>query len=157
PDGTYLVFSSERTGNREIFKVALDGTAPVQLTNTPYSDDDPSVSPDGSLIAYDSWPNGNADIFVMNADGSNVRRVYGTPAQEESPRFSPNGRLLVFTRTTQGGIGVTREVVVTDLAGSGEVVVASGHDGAFTNDGKEILYVDMDGQIKAAPAPQDIT
>jgi len=157
PDGSYLVFSSERTGNREIFKVAIDGSAPEQLTKTAYSDDDPSVSPDGTLIAYDSWPNGNADIHVMNADGTNVRRVYGTPAQEESPRFSPNGRLLVFNRTTQGGIGITREVVVTDLAGSGEVVVAAGHDGAFSPDGKEIVYIDMEGHIKAVPAPQDIS
>ncbi|MCU0726048.1 MAG: S41 family peptidase [Planctomycetes bacterium] len=156
PDGRHLVFCSEAAGNKDIWRVALDGSAPVQLTKTPYPDDDPGYSPDGTLIAYDSWPSGNADLYVMNADGSGPRRVYGTLAHEESPRFSPDGRLLVFARTSTSGTQTVREVLVTDLAGSGEVLIGEGHDGCFTRSGKEILYIDPQGQVKAAPAPQDI-
>ncbi len=156
PDGSYLVFASDRGAHRDIWKIALDGSPPVQLTNNPYSDDDPSVSPDGSLIAFDSWGHGNADIYVMNPDGSGVRRVYGTLAQEESPRFSPDSQLLVFTRTNVSGISFSRNVVVTDLQGSGEIILAEGSGGCFTPDGKEILYVSPDGKIKAIPAPTSI-
>jgi Tol biopolymer transport system component/C-terminal processing protease CtpA/Prc len=156
PDGRQLVYCSDAAGNKDIWRIALDGSAPVQLTKNPYPEDDPAFSPDGNLIAYDSWPSGNADIFVMNGDGSGARRVCGTLAHEESPRFSPNGRLLVFTRTSAEGTQTVREVLVTDLAGSGEIRIADGHDGCFTRNGKEILYVDPQGHIKVAPAPEDI-
>ncbi len=156
PDGSYLVFCSDRSKNKDIWKVDLVGSPPVQLTKNRFNEDDPCVSPNGRLIAFDAWANNRADIFLMNADGSGMRQVYGTIAQEESPRFSADGSLLVFTRTSTAGTSVTRHVVVTDLAGSGEVIVAEGSGGNFTPDGAEIIYVDNGGHLKAAPAPKDI-
>ena len=155
PDGQYLVFASDRAGKRDIWRVGVDGSSPVQLTNTPRSDDDPSVSPDGKFIAFDSQRSGNADLYIMNADGTKQRRIYGTLAHEESPRFSPNGRLLVFSRSNPNSR--SKRVVVTDLAGSGEVAIGVGSDGSFTPDGKHIVYVDARGEIKKSPAPTAIS
>ncbi len=155
-DGKSIVFCSDRAGNKDIWQVGLDGTPPVQLTKNRFNEDDPSVSPDGRFIAFDAWANNRADIYIMNIDGSGMRPVYGTIAQEESPHFSPDGRLLAFTRTATSGTSRSQQVVVTDLNGSGEVVVADGHAGVFTSDGSEIVYIDSRGRIKAAPAPTDI-
>lgn len=156
PDSNALVFCSERSGNKDIWRVGLDGTPPVQITKNRFNEDDPTVSPDGRYIAFDAWANNRADIYIMNVDGSGMRQVYGTIAQEESPHFSPDGRLLVFTRSATSGTSRSQQVVVTDLNGSGEVVVAEGSAGVFTPDGLEIVYIDGRGHIKAAPAPKDI-
>jgi len=155
PDGTYLIFCSDRSGNKDIWRQPIDGSAAVQLTNAEVAEDDPSVSPDGRMIAFDGHAAGNADIYVMNADGTGPRRVYGTPAQEESPRFSPDMRFLVFTRT-RTGLGMQRDVVVTDMAGTGEVVIGAGSSGVFSRDGSEIYYLNARGEIRVAPAPTSL-
>ncbi len=156
PDGRWLVYSADRGKHRNLWRVNADGSNPLQLTQAQFNCDDPSVSPDGKWIAFDSWAKGNADIYVMPAGGGQARFVYGTLAQEESPRWSPDGRLLVFTRTSSTGTAVTRQVVVTDLQGSGEVMIGDGRDGSFTPDGRDIVYADGRGLVKLAPAPTDV-
>ncbi|MCA8912107.1 MAG: PD40 domain-containing protein [Planctomycetes bacterium] len=156
PDGTSLVFCSTRSGNKDIWLKKIDGSPAVQLTTDKESDDDPIFSPDGRLIAFDSGRGGNADIYVMDADGGNQRRVYGTPAIEEVPSFSPDSRFIAFDRITRGASFFRQDLVVTDINGSGEVLVGEGSYASYTPDGKEILYVDADGKLTYAPAPAGI-
>jgi tricorn protease len=156
PDGQSLVFCSTRSGNKDIWLKRIDGSPAVQLTTDRADDDDPSFSPDGRLIAFDSSRGGNADIYVMNADGSNQRRVYGTPAIEEVPVFSPDGRFIAFDRITRGAAFFRQDLVVTDLNGSGEVLIGQGAYASYTPDGKEILFVDAQGQLEYVPAPTGI-
>lgn len=157
PDGTKLVFCSERSGNRDIWIQAIAGGQALQLTTAAQADDDPCFSPDGAMIAFDSARGGNTDIWIMKADGSDQRRVYGNTEIEESPSFSPDGRMIVFTRVIRGTTSVTTSVVVTDLVGSGEMVIAEGHHGKFTADGRGIFYIGgvvrSGGQLFVAPAP----
>ncbi len=158
PDGQALVFCSTRSGNKDIWMRRLDGSAEVQLTSDAANDDDPAFSPDGRFILFDSGrgaPN-SANIWIMDADGSNQRRVYGSTAIEEVPVMSPDGRFILFDRITRGGTFVRQEVVMTDLAGSGEVVIATGAHGCFTPDGKEILFVTADGKLNYTPTPLGI-
>ncbi|MCC6466034.1 MAG: PD40 domain-containing protein [Planctomycetes bacterium] len=157
PDSQALVFCSTRSGNKDIWLQRVDGTAPVQLTSHAADDDDPSFSPDGRFIAFDSNRGGNADIYVMDADGKNQRRVYGTPAVEEVPAFSPDGRFLVFDRVTQSSTFVRQEVIVTDLIGSGEVLLGAGAYASYTPDGRNIVYVNREGELVEVPAPVGIT
>ena len=156
PDGQSVVFCSTRSGNKDIWIKRLDGSPAVQLTTNMADDDDPTFSPDGRLIAFDSGRGGNADIYVMNADGSNERRVYGTPAIEEVPTFSHDSRFIAFDRITRGAAFFRQDLVVTDLAGSGEVLIGEGSYASFTPDGKEILYVDGEGKLQYVPAPTGI-
>ena len=156
PDGQSIVFCSTRSGNKDIWIKKIDGSPAVQLTFDAQSDDDPVFSPDGRLIAFDSARSGATDIWVMNADGSNQRRVYGSPAIEEVPVFSPDGRFIAFDRITRTGTFTRQELLVTDLAGSGEVMIGVGAYASFTPDGKEILFVDANGQLQYVPAPTGI-
>lgn len=158
PDGQSIVFCSERAGNKDIWLKRLDGSPAIQLTTDAASDDDPSFSPDGRSIVFDSArsnPNG-ADIWIMDADGSNQRRVYGSTAIDEVPVFTPDGRFIVFNRVVRMGPAVRQELMMTDLAGSGEVRIAAGAHASFTPDGKEILYVDLQGQLNYTPTPAGI-
>lgn len=158
PDGTALVFTSTRSGNKDIWLQKLDGTAAVQLTNNPANDDDAVFTPDGKQIVFDTARAGgnNADIWVMDADGKNQRRIYGTPAIEEVPAVSPDGRFIAFDRVTQGATFVRQEVLLTDFAGSGEVLIGQGSYPSFSPDGKNIMYVNPNGELVYAPTPAGI-
>src|SRR5690606_37250152 len=84
------------------------------------------------------------------------RRVYGTPAIEEVPVFSPDGRFIAFDRITRGAAFFRQDLVVTDINGSGEVLIGQGAYASYTPDGKEILFVDEQGQLEYVPAPTGI-
>ena len=50
PDGSFIVFTSDRTGSADLFLVKPDGTGLDQLTSDPAYDDQAAFSPDGALI-----------------------------------------------------------------------------------------------------------
>ncbi len=84
PDGTKIVFTSDRFGNNDIFVMNADGSNVRRLTTHPASDYEPTWSPDGQQIAFISDRDGNPDVFVMNVDGSNVHNITHTANREEN-------------------------------------------------------------------------
>ena len=58
----------------------LTAPNPINLTNHPAEDSNPSWSPDGTRIAFDSDRDGNLEIYVMEADGANPINLTNNPA-----------------------------------------------------------------------------
>ena len=52
PDGTRLVFSSSRSGNRNIWSAKADLSKPMALTSESPIDERPAYSPDGTQVAF---------------------------------------------------------------------------------------------------------
>ena len=101
PDGTKLLFQSNRDGNLEVYVMNADGSDPVNLTNNATAgantDSQPAYSPDGTRIAFQSNRDGNRNVHVMNADGSNVVNLTaGSPGDDSAPRWSPGGTKIAF-------------------------------------------------------------
>lgn len=95
-----LVYESRAPGNSDIFRVSLAGGAAVNLTNNPFADQYPRVSPDGTKILFQSNRDLNFDVYVMNLDGSAVRNLTANPADDRFASWAPDGTHVVWSRFT---------------------------------------------------------
>jgi TolB protein len=76
PDGQTIVYTSRaQTGDWEIYRLDLDSTTPVNLTNRAGSDTTPIFSPDGREIYFRTDAYGAWRVMAMALDGTNVRLV----------------------------------------------------------------------------------
>jgi Tol biopolymer transport system component len=88
PDGRTLAFVGRAArGQARIWKVAMDGSPPVAVTEGASKDDQPAWSPDGKYLAYVSEKAGNAELFLMRADGSGKTRLTRAPGADWLPRW----------------------------------------------------------------------
>jgi len=82
PDGSQVVFMSNRDGNWEIYVMSIDGSNQRRLTSNELSDWDPTWSPDGKKIAFVSDNVGGLyDIHIINSDGSGLTRIVENGSQ----------------------------------------------------------------------------
>ncbi len=153
-----IVFQSDRSGNRDIYRMNADGSNIVQLTRSEADDEYPVWSPDGRQIAFKSNRNGTFAIYIMDADGNNQRLVTSGPANDEDPAWSPDGKQIVFHSDRSG----TLQLFVMNVDGSGirRLNDTLGYNGnpAWSPDGRRIAYsgnrimgwnvylVDLDGR-----------
>jgi pSer/pThr/pTyr-binding forkhead associated (FHA) protein len=76
PDGSTVVFMSQRSGDWEIYRADMNGQNITALTSDDASDGLPTWSPDGKKIAFVSNQDGEWAIWDMDPDGSNQRRLF---------------------------------------------------------------------------------
>jgi TolB protein len=107
PDGTRIVFFSDRDGLPAIYTMNADGTnqkkAPIGLPGQKMGS--PSWSPDGKRIVFQSRTSGvldPPDIYVVNVDGSGLRNITNSSAWDESPVWSPDGSKIAFDSNATG-------------------------------------------------------
>ncbi|HEX8597954.1 MAG TPA: hypothetical protein VF952_05490 [Chloroflexia bacterium] len=114
-----IAFTSERTGNKDIWRINGDGTAPINLTNNPGADDDAAFSPDGSKIAFASARDaGDSEIYVMNNDGSSPVRLTNSPGKDYAPSWSPDGSRIVFVSERNN---LAADLYVMNANGTGQI------------------------------------
>jgi Tol biopolymer transport system component len=93
--------------SREIFKVGLDGTGLVQLTDgvLDTTSRTPRVDASGTWVVFESNadmdggnPDGGFEVWRVRTDGAGLERITGDPVQESgSPDISGAGDLVTFT------------------------------------------------------------
>jgi Tol biopolymer transport system component len=111
PDGKWVLYAGQETGNFDIYLLSTSGQNPINLTaDSPADDDEPAASPDGERIAFRSNRDGGG-IFVMGRTGEGVRRVTPTGVSVAfNPVWSPDGTEIAYT---------TENVQLTPMNGEG--------------------------------------
>ncbi|MFM8735274.1 MAG: biopolymer transporter Tol [Pirellulales bacterium] len=99
PDGSQVLFVSDRDGDPDIYLMDADGTNVRQLTNEPGYDGGPFFSPDGRWIAYrtDRVEKDLLQIHVMRADGSGDAAVTAGKGVHWAPYWHPTKPWLIWT------------------------------------------------------------
>jgi dipeptidyl aminopeptidase/acylaminoacyl peptidase len=122
PDGRSILFSANLSPNwqreplqSEVYRVSIDGGAPVALTSRDGPDDSPVVSPDGRHIAWVGFDDKklgyqNSRLSVMNLDGSDKRVLTGSLDRSvSSPQWAGDSR-SIYVRVEDRGVNRVEKV-----------------------------------------------
>jgi Tol biopolymer transport system component len=134
PDGNKIAFSSNRSGNTELWLCDRDASNAVQLTSLGSVSIGAAWSPDGRWIAFTSRPRGQADIYVIPAKGGAPRNLTNHPATDRLPTWSPDGKWIYFSSNRTGRFEIWK------MRGEG------GHADQVTKDGGEFAIESPDAK-----------
>lgn len=97
-DGTWVVFTSERNGSSDIYRVHPDGLGLERLTDDPSFDDQAALSPDNRQLAFVSTrAKGTADIWILGLDSGKLRNLTQGSGGNFRPSWSPDGQWIAFS------------------------------------------------------------
>ncbi|MCP4205303.1 MAG: protein kinase [bacterium] len=144
PDGEFIAYSSNLSGNAAIWLIDARGGEPIQLTDDPASDHAPSWFPDGRTIAFHSDRSGEIAIWkVPRLGGPATMLVPGGT----NPAISPDGTRIAFSKDAENGMA---RIAVASLLDPDRATILTGDDDGFWNhqdpswspDGEAICYSD---------------
>ena len=96
PDGEFLVYTAERNGEFDIYKISAKGGEEIRLTTARGLDDGPEYTPDGKYIYFNSARGGTMQIWRMKPDGSEQQQITSDKFNNWFPHISPDGKRIVF-------------------------------------------------------------
>ncbi len=165
PDGKYIIFTSTRSGDLELWRYEISGGELLQLTDTPGYDGGAFFSRDSKKIVWRaSRPEGKArdeyfklldeglvepgdlNIFIADIDGSDVEQVTELPGANWAPFFHPSGKKLLFCSNhhslEQGGRLFDIFMINTDGTGLEQITFSGTFDAfpMFSFDGKKLVF-----------------
>ncbi|MFQ5584936.1 MAG: hypothetical protein ACE5GL_10915, partial [Calditrichia bacterium] len=94
PDGTQIVFNSDRRGDMNIWLHSIINGSTRQLTDGPGGDYQPNWSPDQKKNVFFSTRSGNSDIWVVEVETGSLSQLTKNAALDMNPFFSPDGRMI---------------------------------------------------------------
>ena len=157
PDGSRIVFRSNRDGGGGLFWKVADGTGEVErlLESAAF------VAPygwtaDGRLVVE---RDGDIGVVTVEGDGT-LELLLGAEFNESTPAISPDGRWIAYASNESG----RAEVYVQpfpDMDGKWQVSVEGGREPVWAPDGRELFFTSAritdQGQFWAAPVETEPT
>jgi hypothetical protein len=93
-------FDAAAAGNRDIYRVALDGGELTRLTTAAGDDSHPAVAK-GTAV-FTSRRDGNAELYAVPSAGGAEARLTTTAANETDPAISRDGAMVAFVSDDAG-------------------------------------------------------
>jgi len=180
PDGRWLVFTSERRGNPDLYALDLQrGGPPHLLIDSERMEDQAAFSPDGKFLFFVSTYSGNADIYRLpfrpdkTVSMKDAKNLTHSPSADLRPSISPDGRIMAFS--SDRDLPIFAPISISRLR-SGDIWTVNLSDGALNRlthvsgtgwngspkwsaDGKQIVYYSwqlpprQDGPPASQPSP----
>jgi serine/threonine-protein kinase len=154
PDGERIVFSSNRTGDFDLYWKKADGSIDTEpLFQAEFLQFETSLSPDGKLLVYrEVHSSTGMDIWVLPLEGERKPQPFlNTSFSESTPMLSPNGRWLAYTSNESG----ERQVYVRTFpdvgGGRWQASTEGGQEPIWSRDGRELFYRSRDKKIVSVP------
>lgn len=100
PDGSQILFESDRSGNWDIFIMDLRDQRLTKLTDSPNDERRPSWHPDGQRILYESIQGEQDELHLLNVRTKEFSIILDKNALTGNynfARFSPDGQRIAFT------------------------------------------------------------
>lgn len=165
PDGKFIIFTSTRSGDLELWRYEIRTGKYLQLTNTLGYDGGAFFSRDSKQIVWRaSRPQGDEaetykkllaegyvepkelNIFVADIDGKNVKQVTNLPGANWAPFFHPDGKKILFCSNNhsvnKGGRIFDVFMINIDGTGLEKITNSETFDAfpMFSYDGKKIVF-----------------
>lgn len=152
PDGRWLVYDSDLSGNSDVYRVPVAGGDPVQLTHDPSDEFRGTLAPNGRELAYHSFQSGTRNIFVLTLDGGSPRQLTRSSDQLAMANWAPDGSAISFFDMTAANVLVMRRDEYGRW-GLPHVVARRGWRPEWSPDGRAIAFISpTDGRIDLVSA-----
>ena len=93
PDASHIVFTSDRHGSADLFRVKADGTGIERLTDSPSYDDQAAFSPDGKqLVFVTTRGGGTANLWTMDVQTRRAKALTAGPGGDFGDAAAMDGR-----------------------------------------------------------------
>ena len=149
PDGTRILFTSEREGKRDIYQKPSSGAGGEELLLTSdIAKEAPDWSSDGRYILYQNIdPKTKRDLWVLPLFGDKQPLPFlVTEFNESQGHFSPDGHWVAYTSEESG----RPEVYVQSFpvtGGKWQISTSGGGQPVWRRDGRELFYIDPDRKL----------
>jgi TolB protein len=96
--GDWIVFTSERAGSADLYRIHPDGAGIERLTDNPAYDDQAAFSPDGSHIVFVSTrAGGRANLWILDVASRKAAPLTSGNGGDFRPSWSPDGAWIAFS------------------------------------------------------------
>lgn len=117
-DAQWMVFTSERNGSADLYRVHPDGAGLERLTDDPAYDDQAAVAPDGNTVAFiTTRGGGRAHVWLLDVNTRAATQVTSGDGSDFRPSWSRDGQWIAFSSA--------RDARLEDVPGRWEHVQAT--------------------------------
>ena len=143
PDGARIIFSSERTGDWQLFEIAPEGGEARRIRTNDATEYQADPSPNGKTLAFLTNLDGPERLVTMDFASGQLRELvrHGRRTIFGNPSWSPDGRQIAFSSNWR--VGHQIYVVDVDTAEPHRIsdLTSGGCEPRFMPDGR-VCWVD---------------
>jgi serine/threonine-protein kinase len=149
-DDRRIIFSSNRSGQFNLWWQAADGTGGVErLTTSSKSQFPTGITPDGTAVVFfEATTTGRPDLLQVALDGTHrVTPLLQTKFDKRNAIVSPDGRWLAYESNSSGATEIYVRPFPNVDGGQWQVSTEGGKMPLWARSGKELFYVSGDGAL----------